>query len=62
MKSIIYLLVIFLSKIAIVKTFRCCFVKFDDEKQAKAAFEKGKTLRIGGVPVDVLYARLGKLI
>ncbi|VDN92765.1 unnamed protein product [Brugia pahangi] len=37
-----------------------CFVQFGDEKEARAAFEKGKTLKISGVPVDVLYARIRK--
>ncbi|VDM37723.1 unnamed protein product [Toxocara canis] len=37
-----------------------CFVKFDNVKDARAAFEKGKMLKIGGAPVDVLYARLKK--
>lgn len=39
---------------------RFCFVKFDNAKDARAAFEKGRTLKIGGAPVDVLYARLKK--
>ncbi|VDK82168.1 unnamed protein product [Litomosoides sigmodontis] len=37
-----------------------CFVQFGNENEARAAFEKGKTLKISGVPVDVLYARIRK--
>ncbi|VDN00743.1 unnamed protein product [Thelazia callipaeda] len=37
-----------------------CFVQFSDEKEAREAFEKGKTLKVGGAPVDVLYARMRK--
>ncbi|OZC10668.1 hypothetical protein X798_02417, partial [Onchocerca flexuosa] len=37
-----------------------CFVQFGNEKEARAAFEKGKTLKINGIPVDVLYARIRK--
>jgi hypothetical protein len=33
------------------------FVQFANEVDARAAFEKGKSLKIGGVPVDVFYAR-----
>ncbi|CAG9540278.1 unnamed protein product [Cercopithifilaria johnstoni] len=37
-----------------------CFVQFANEKEARAAFEKGKTLKINSMPVDVLYARIRK--
>lgn len=33
------------------------FLKFDDEQQARDAFEKGASLKIHGSPVDVHYAR-----
>jgi RNA recognition motif-containing protein len=35
-----------------------CFVKFANDADAAAAFEKGKNVKIGGTPVDVMYARL----
>jgi len=38
-----------------------CFVSFATEADAKAAFEKGKSLKIAGHPVDVLYARMRKV-
>ncbi|VDN56361.1 unnamed protein product [Dracunculus medinensis] len=40
--------------------FRFCFVTFANEADAKAAFDKGKSLKIGGQPVDVFYARIKK--
>lgn len=39
---------------------RYCFIQFANEKEARAGFEKGKTLKISGMPVDVLYARIRK--
>lgn len=37
--------------------YRFCFVKFANEADAAAAFEKGKNLKVGGNPIDVMYAR-----
>jgi len=37
---------------------RYAFVRFDNEKSAREAFEKAKGLKINGQPVDVYYARI----
>uniref|UniRef100_A0A914DHW1 RRM domain-containing protein n=1 Tax=Acrobeloides nanus TaxID=290746 RepID=A0A914DHW1_9BILA len=34
------------------------FVRFDNEKDARDAFEKSKNLKIGGEPVDVFFTRI----